>query len=155
MIMSDKPELIEVPDAEGGSSMTRWAVIAFGILGGLIVASLIVAVIVGATSADGGLAIGFQIVRDVLIIVLALQGVFLSIAMVVLILQFSALLNLLRNEVKPLIQEVRETTSAARGTAQFVSKNVAEPVIRVASVAAFVQTFLGEVTGIRRNIGSK
>jgi hypothetical protein len=153
--MSDNPKLLETPEEESGSNITRWAVIAFGGMGALIVIALIIAVIVGATGAEGGLATGFQVVRDFLIIILALQGLFLSVAMIVLILQFSALLNLLRNEIGPLIREVRETTNAARGTAQFVSKNVAEPVIKVASTAAAVQAFLGQVTGIRRNIGGK
>ncbi|MBX3086311.1 MAG: hypothetical protein KF716_32040 [Anaerolineae bacterium] len=150
--MSDTPNVVEGVEDESGPNITRYLVIGFGVLGAFIVLAVIVAVIVALTGAEGGVATGFQVVRDFLIIVLALQGVFVSIAMVVLIVQLSTLVNLLRNEIKPLMDEVRETASAAKGTAQFVSKNVAEPVIKVAATTAGIRAFLGEVTGIRRNI---
>ncbi|MBX3061750.1 MAG: hypothetical protein U0528_16720 [Anaerolineae bacterium] len=153
--MSDNQELEVTEDASANSSVKRWFIIGFGVLGGMIVLALVIAVVVALTSAEGGLATGFQVVRDALIIILALQGVFISVAMIVLILQFSALVNLLKNEVKPLIDEVRDTASAAKGTAQFVGKNVAEPVIKVASTAAGVTAFLGEIVGIRRNINGR
>jgi membrane protein implicated in regulation of membrane protease activity len=151
--MTDKQE-VDVSE-ESSPSLKRWFIIGFAGLGALILIALVIAVIVALTGAEGGLATGFQVVRDALIIILALQGVFISVAMIVLILQFSALVNLLRNEVKPLIDEVRDTASAAKGTAQFVGKNVAEPVIKVASTAAGVTAFLGELTGIRRNVSGR
>jgi membrane protein implicated in regulation of membrane protease activity len=153
--MSDSPNVVEGVEEESGPNIVRWLIIGFAVLGGLIVLSVVIAIIVAVTGAEGGIATGFQVVRDFLIIILALQGVFVSIAMVVLILQLSTLVNLLRNEIKPLIDEVRDTASAAKGTAQFVSKNVAEPVIKVTAAAAGVRAFLGEVTGIRRNIGRR
>ena len=153
--MSDRPDIVEGVEEDSGSNIVRWLIIGFGVLGALIVISIVIAIIVAATGAEGGVATGFQVVRDFLIIILALQGVFVSIAMVVLIVQLSTLVNLLRNEIKPLIDEVKDTASAARGTAQFVSKNVAEPVIKIAATTAGIRAFLGEVTGIRRNIGGR
>ena len=150
--MSDTPDVVDGVEDDSSPNMVRWIIIGFGVLGGLLVVAVIIAVVVALTGAEGGLATGFQVVRDFLIIILALQGVFVSIAMVVLIAQLSTLVNLLRNEIKPLIDEVKDTASAAKGTAQFVSKNVAEPVIKVAATAAGIRAFLGEVTGIRRNI---
>ena len=150
--MSDTPDIVDGVEDDSSPNMVRWIIIGFGVLGGLLVVAVIIAVVVALTGAEGGLATGFQVIRDFLIIILALQGVFVSIAMVVLIAQLSTLVNLLRNEIKPLIDEVKDTASAAKGTAQFVSKNVAEPVIKVAATAAGIRAFLGEVTGIRRNI---
>jgi membrane protein implicated in regulation of membrane protease activity len=153
--MSDRPDIVEGVEEDSGPNIVRWLIIGFGVLGALIVISIVIAIIVAATGAEGGVATGFQVVRDFLIIILALQGVFVSIAMVVLIVQLSTLVNLLRNEIKPLIDEVKDTASAAKGTAQFVSKNVAEPVIKIAATTAGIRAFLGEVTGIRRNIGGR
>jgi hypothetical protein len=154
--MSDNPE--QLPDVstytvdsdEESPKITRYMIIGLGALAGFIVVALIAAIIVGLTNSEG-LASGFRIIRDFLIIVLALQGIFICLAMVVLILQLSSLINLLRNEVGPVIEELRETATTARGTAQFVSKNVASPVIKVASTAAGVRAFLGQLVGIRRN----
>lgn len=145
----------EARDSTGGMTLQRMFVLGFSAFAGLFVVALVVAVLIGLGGAQGGFAGGVQVIRDVLIIFLALQGVFICVALIILVLQFAALVNLLRNELKPLMDEIRETSSAAKGTAQFVSKNVASPVIKVAATVAGVQAFFGEIIGIRRNINGK
>jgi hypothetical protein len=55
----------------------------------------------------------------------------------VLVVQVALLTNLLRNEVKPILDSTQETARTLRGTATFISQNVVDPVIKVhASVAA-------------------
>jgi hypothetical protein len=147
--MSEKP--VVVTDDSGGPGVVKWVIIALGLLAAVIVISLVVA-IVGGISGSDGVAAAFRVLRDFFIIVLALQGIMISVALVVLILQLTALINLLRSEIKPIIDETRQTLSTVRGTAQFVSQNVAEPVIKVSAAVAGARAFLGELVGIRRNI---
>lgn len=149
--MSDQVhETYEPQEEQENPKVMRYIMIGLGGLAAFIVISLIVAIIAGLTNSEG-LASGFRIIRDFLIIILALQGIFISIAMVVLIVQLSSLINLLSNEVKPILDELRDTATTARGTAQFVSKNVADPVIKVAATAAGVRSFFGQLVAIQRN----
>ncbi len=147
--MSDKP--VVVTDEDNGPGIVKWVIIALAALAIVIVLSLVIAILGGISGSDG-VAAAFRILRDFFIIVLALQGILISVALIVLILQLSALINLLRTEIKPIIDETRQTLTTVRGTAQFVSQNVAEPVIKVSAAVAGARAFLGELTGIRRNI---
>src|SRR5260221_14291658 len=136
-------------DSGGGPGITRYLVIALGGLGGVIILGLVIAVVGSIVNSDG-VANFFRILRDFFIIVLALQGILISVALIVLVLQLSALINLLRNEIKPLVDEARTTLSTLRGTTQFVSQNLTTPVIKAVSTLAGVRAFLGELAGIRR-----
>jgi hypothetical protein len=147
--MSDKP--VVVTEEDSGPGIVKWVMIALAGLALVIVLSLVIAILGGISSSDG-VAAAFRILRDFFIIVLAVQGILISVALIVLILQLSALINLLRSEIKPIIDETRQTLSTVRGTAQFVSQNVAEPVIKVSAAVAGARAFLGELANIRRNV---
>ncbi len=148
--MSNEPEDRVIVSENNSPGFVKWIVIALGALIAVIIVALVVA-IVGGVSGSEGVASAFRILRDFFIIVLALQGILISFALVVLILQVTSLINLLRNEVKPLMDEARNTLSTVRGTSQFVSKNVTGPVIRVASTVAGARAFISELAGIRRS----
>lgn len=70
-------------------------------------------------------------VRDIFIILMALESIVIGVALVVLITQLATLINLLQNELRPLIKSTRETVDTLRGTSQFLSENVTEPVIKL------------------------
>jgi len=72
--------------------------------------------------------------RDVFIIFMALESLIIGIALVVLIVQLSTLINLLQNEIRPIINSTNETVNTIKGTARFVSDNLAEPVIKINQV---------------------
>jgi hypothetical protein len=157
--VSNTPDLLETtdtgtPDEGRGPGMGRWMKIAFGGLAGAIVVGLVIA-IVGALADSEGVSNFFRIVRDFFIILLALQGILICVALIILITQVSALINLLENEIKPLLEEARETISTARGTAEFVSKNVASPIIRTAAALSGARAFVVELLGIRRNLSGR
>jgi hypothetical protein len=78
-------------------------------------------------------------IRDVFIIFLALQSLVIGIAMVVLIVQLASLMNLLQNEIRPIINSTNETVNTLKGTAKFVSDNLAEPVIKINQYAAMLK----------------
>ena len=151
--MSNRPDGPAAMDTDKSPSIVRWVLIALGALIGVIVVSLVIALIGGITGSEG-IASAFRILRDFFIIVLALQGILISVALVLLVLQLTSLINLLRNEIKPLLDEARHTLVTVRGTSEFVSKNITSPVIRVSSAVAGARAFINELAGIRRNVNA-
>jgi hypothetical protein len=81
-------------------------------------------------------------IRDVFIIFMALESIILMVTMIIMIFQMSILINLLQNEVKPILESTNETVSNLRGTTKFLSDNLSEPVIKLNEyLAGFSQLF--------------
>lgn len=91
-------------------------------------------------------------IRDVVIIVIFFEMFLIVVAMVALVLQIARLVSTVQGELKPMIRNTREATETVKGTARFVSKNVAQPIISIGAVLAGILAFLREVGGIRRAI---
>ncbi len=89
-------------------------------------------------------------IRDIFIIFMAFESLVIGAALVILILQISTLINLLQNEIKPIIDATNETVHTLRGTTAFLSENMAEPVIKLNASLAGVQRVL-EIFGIKKN----
>ena len=70
-------------------------------------------------------------VRDIFIIFMAFESLLIGFTLVILIVQLARLINLLQNEIKPIIDSTNETVSNLRGTAVFLSENLSEPVIKL------------------------
>lgn len=70
-------------------------------------------------------------IRDIFIIFMAFESLIIGVALVVLIIQISTLINLLQNEIRPIINSTSETVNTLKGTARFVSDNLSEPVIKI------------------------
>jgi len=81
-------------------------------------------------------------IRDVFIIVVALESLLIGVALIVLMLQLASLINLLQNEVKPILAATTETVNNLRGTAEFLGENVVEPVIKLNGYLAGLQRVL-------------
>jgi flagellar basal body-associated protein FliL len=79
-------------------------------------------------------------VRDIFIIFMALEAVLIGVALVILIIQLSALINLLQNEIRPIINSTSETVNTLKGTATFMSNNLSEPVIKANQFIAMIKT---------------
>ena len=75
-------------------------------------------------------------VRDIFIIFMAFESLIIGAALVVLVIQIASLINLLQNEVKPILQSTSETVNTLRGTTEFLSENLVEPVIKLNSYLA-------------------
>jgi heme/copper-type cytochrome/quinol oxidase subunit 2 len=75
-------------------------------------------------------------VRDIFIILMALESLVVGTALVVLIIQLATLINLLQNEVRPILKSTNETVNTLRGTSEFLSENLVEPVIKLNSYLA-------------------
>ncbi len=81
-------------------------------------------------------------VRDIFIIFMALEFLVIGLAMVILIVQLARLTNLLQNEVKPILASTSETVNTLRGTTQFLSDHLVEPVIKLNEYLASLQSIL-------------
>lgn len=87
-------------------------------------------------------------IRDVFIIVVALETLVIGVALIVLIVQLASLINLLQNEVRPILHATTETVNTLRGTAEFLGENVVEPVIKLNGYLAGLKRML-ELLGIK------
>jgi len=88
-------------------------------------------------------------IRDVFIIVMALESLLIGVVLVVLIIQMARLTNLLQNEIKPILESTNETISTLRGTSQFLSDNLVEPVLKINEYSAGIQKLV-ELLGLIR-----
>ena len=128
------------PDQSGQRKAIIGVIIAVIILLALLVAGVWALLLPSTNTAK---------IRDVFIIFMALETLLLGFVLVILILQLARLINLLQNEVKPILDSTNETVSHLRGTATFLSDNLAEPVIKLNEIMAGVNQLL-QVIGLAR-----
>lgn len=88
-------------------------------------------------------------IRDIFIIFMALESLVIGVALVVLIIQIASLINLLNNEIKPILDATNETIATLRGTTEFLSENVVEPVVKLNSYLAGLTKAL-ELIGLKK-----
>jgi membrane protein implicated in regulation of membrane protease activity len=89
-------------------------------------------------------------IRDVFIIFMALEFMVLGIALVILIVQLAKLVNLLQNEVKPILEATSETVNTLKGTTEFLSENLVGPVIKLNGYLAGLKRVLDLVKIFRK-----
>jgi len=78
------------------------------------------------------------VIRDIFIIFMAVESMFIGFALVILMIQLARLTNMLQHEIKPILESTNDTVNTVRGTAIFVSENLVEPVMKLNSyLAAF------------------
>jgi hypothetical protein len=70
-------------------------------------------------------------IRDIFIIFMALMSLLTSATLVILLVQLARLINLLQNEIKPIMESTNETVSYLRGTTLFLSDNLVGPVMKL------------------------
>ncbi len=99
----------------------------FVILALILLGLLVFGIIVLATAPEGTTAR----VRDIFIIFMALESLVLGVGLIILIIQLATLINLLQNEIKPILDSTQETVSTLKGTTQFLSNNMVEPILKL------------------------
>lgn len=107
-------------------------VIIFAIIALLLLAGLIFGIIKLASAAPETTGQ----VRDIFIIVLALESLLLGVALIILVIQVAVLTNLIQNEVKPILASTKETISTLKGTSKFISERAIKPILSVSSFVA-------------------
>jgi len=114
------------------------------IFGILLLAALIFSTYWLLTNADKT-----STIRDIFIIFLGFEFLLIGIALIILILQLARLINLLQNEVKPILDSTNETVNTLRGTTAFLSDNLVEPVMKLNEVIAGFQRLL-QISGLMK-----
>jgi len=139
----------EVADKEKASQDERdqRAAVFIGIFFVVILLALLVWAIISLAQAEPTTTAK---IRDIFIIFMALISLFIGFALIILIVQITSLINLLQNEIKPILDATNETVHTLRGTTTFLSENIAEPVIKLNTSLAGLQRIL-ELIGIKRS----
>jgi hypothetical protein len=89
-------------------------------------------------------------VRDIFIIVMALESLVIGLSLVILMVQLARLINLLQNEIKPILDSTQKTVNNLRGTTAFLSENMVEPVIKLNEYLAALRKMLENLRFMRR-----
>ncbi len=89
-------------------------------------------------------------VRDVAIIVLAIESIVVGVVLIFLVIQINSLIRLLKDEIKPLLDSANETASTLRGTTTFISDKVVNPIVSATSFVSGAQQAVRTLLGLRR-----
>ncbi len=88
-----------------------------------------------------------ETIRDIFIIFMAVETLVIGLALIILIIQVARLTNLLQNEIRPILESTQETVSTLRGTTQFLSDNLVEPVVKANSTMAALRRAMEVLRG--------
>lgn len=83
-------------------------------------------------------------IRDIAIIIIALQSIVIGVLLGVLVWQVWRLIKMVQTEIKPILTDAQATVNTVRGTTTFVSDTVVEPVVKTSST----------LVGLRRTVQS-
>jgi hypothetical protein len=139
-----EPTILEDPAQKEAQRRQRTIVITAAV-SLIVIVALIVAAIFGLLQPNTPT----ERIRDIFIIFMALESLLIGAALVVLIVQVASLINLLQNEVRPILEATNETVNHLRGTAEFLGENVVEPVIKLNGYLAGMQRML-ELFGVKK-----
>jgi len=95
------------------------------------------------------------IVRDVAIVVLALESVVIGLLLALTLVQIRRLVRLLREEIAPLLNSAGETLDTVSGTATLVSQTVVTPLIKATSYSTGTLHALRTLFSIGRKVGRR
>ena len=121
-----------------------------GVIVSVVLAVLLILGIVWLASTQGATMMAL---RDIMIIVLALESCVFGIVLMLLLLMMIRLVNMLEFEIKPILEKTNETLGTVRGTTTFVSDHVVGPVTKATSYVTGFRSGLRTLFGDpRRNI---
>lgn len=150
------PEIENVPVSEAVEEFDLQRVV---VAGSAIFIAITLLIFVGAivlaifTEEQFGSVI--QIIRDIMIILVVLEGMLITLSLTILIIQMARLFNLLRSELAPILKNSREVVTQTKGTLDFVNQNVTQPIITASSFMAGATTFIKELSKINQIINKK
>lgn len=81
-------------------------------------------------------------VRDIAIIILALESIVIGVLLILLLWQLRSLTILLQEQIKPMLDSMQQTIGTVKGTTSLVSETIVSPAIRLS----------GMVAGLRRAV---
>lgn len=124
------------------------------IIGGVVLALVVLTITVVAAITLVNNPAAAATWRDVFIIFMALESMLIGVALLVLIMQLAVLTNMLKHEIKPILESTNETVNAVRGTTLLVSENLVEPIMKLNGyIAGMVR--MAEVIGSFGGLGNR
>jgi len=88
-------------------------------------------------------------VRDVAIIILAIESIVVGVLLAILTVQVSRLVKMLREEIQPMLEATQETVGTVRGTTTFLSEHLVSPVVRLSGTISGVRQAARTLAGFR------
>ncbi len=77
-----------------------------------------------------------QVVRDLFIILIAVEVLAVGVLLSILIWQIYQLVQMLREEILPILESTQEAASTVKGTASFVGEHVVSPIAKASGYLA-------------------
>jgi hypothetical protein len=87
------------------------------------------------------------VIRDLSIIMVALESFVIMAMLGILIWQVYKLVKVLQTEIRPIMQDTQETLATLRGTTNFMAENVVNPVVETSSKVAGYRRTLQVLAG--------
>ena len=88
-----------------------------------------------------------SVIRDLSIIMVALESFVIMAMLGILIWQVYKLVRVLQTEIRPILQDTQETLATLRGTTNFMTENVVNPVVETSSKVAGYRRTLQVLAG--------
>lgn len=136
---------------EESSNLQRYVIIAAVVYIVIILAPFIIGLILAVADMSTAQQL-ISLMRDIFIIVLSMVSITIAVALAILVLQVAGLINLLQNEIQPILKDLQSTLNGAKGTVKFVGDNVTQPIIKAGGFFAGLSVFMREVGGIKRAV---
>jgi hypothetical protein len=109
------------------------------VIGGIILLAAVISAVYFLATTDISTT---SRIRDIFIIFMALESLVIGVALIILVLQLATLINLIQNEIKPILDSTNETVNTLRGTTTFLSNNLVEPVIKLNQYLAVLKRLI-------------
>ena len=136
--MTENTSISSTEEVEAKATIRKQRWITVGVIVGVVIVLGLIALVVYLLLQNNTRTAN---IRDIFIIFMAFESLLIGAALVVLIIQIASLINLLQNEVKPILQSTSDTVNTLRGTTEFLSENLVEPVIKLNSYLAGLRKF--------------
>ncbi len=75
-------------------------------------------------------------VRDIAIIILAVESIVIGALLILLLWQVRSLTVLLQEQIKPMLDSIQQTIGTVKGTTSLVSETIVSPAIRISGMVA-------------------
>jgi hypothetical protein len=89
-------------------------------------------------------------VRDLAIVLLAVESLVIGVLLLVLLVQLRKLVQMLREEIKPMLNSANDTVNTVNGTVGFGSNHVVDPIVRGSRFVTGTQRAVGNLMFVGR-----
>jgi hypothetical protein len=98
--------------------------------------------------------VNLALVRDIAIVVLALESIVIGVVLVLMLWQVRSLTRLLQDQLKPMLDAMRETVGTVKGTTSLVSETIVSPAVKIGGFFAGARRALQVMLSFRSPSGA-